>query len=259
MHEVHPPGTLASVMTAPLPRHDSRQAVILAGGLATRMYPRTRDVPKFLLPVLGRPFGHLLLERLTASGYTDIVLCTGHLGDAIRDSVGDGRSFGLRVVISDEGATRLGTAGALRHALALLDSTFLVTYGDSYLPFDYALPLDDLNAHLDALGAMSVFHNEDRWDSSNCEVSGDMVVRYEKRPPGSPRDSLLDYIDYGAIALRREVIAGLPEGPSDLAVVQRDLSRAGKLRALLATERFHEIGSEAGLRDLEAYIEARGR
>jgi N-acetyl-alpha-D-muramate 1-phosphate uridylyltransferase len=232
----------------------SKQVVILAGGLATRMYPRTRDIPKFLLPVAGRPFGHRLLERLAAAGYTDALICTGHLSEAIRESVGDGGFWGLRVVISDEGETRLGTAGALRFALHSLQDTFLVTYGDSYLPFDYASPLIDLDAHPEALGTMSVFHNEDRWDTSNCEVVGDAVVRYEKRPAGSPRDENLAFIDYGAIALRRDVIAALTEGPSDLALVQRDLARSGKLRALRAAERFHEIGSEAGLRDLEVYL-----
>lgn len=237
----------------------SRQVVILAGGLATRMYPRTRDIPKFLLPILGRPFGHRLLEKLAASGFTDVVLCTGHLGETIRESIGDGRVFGLRVVISDEGPTRLGTAGALRHALAELRATFLVTYGDSYLPFDYASPLDDLETHSDALGTMSVFHNQDRWDTSNCEVTDIKVVRYEKRPAGSARDEKLAYIDYGAIALRREVVEAFPEGASDLSIVQRDLAQAGKLRALVAADRFHEIGSEAGLRDLETYLAEQSR
>lgn len=218
------------------------------------MYPRTIDIPKFLLPVAGRPFGRRLLERLASAGYTDVVLCTGHLSSSIRESVGDGRDFGLRVTISDEGETRLGTAGALRLALDSFNETFLVTYGDSYLPFDYASPLVDLDAHPEALGTMSVFYNEDRWDSSNSEVEGDWVVRYEKRPIGSPRDEKLSFIDYGALALRREVIAALPEGPADLAEVQRDLARRGKLRALRAAERFHEIGSEAGLRDLEVYL-----
>lgn len=218
------------------------------------MYPRTRDVPKFLLPVAGRPFGHRLLERLAIAGYTDVVLCTGHLSELIRESIGHGDAFGLRVVISDEGKTRLGTAGALHQALDHLKDTFLVTYGDSYLPFDYASPLDDLIAHPEALGTMAVFHNEDRWDSSNCEVIGERVVRYEKRAPGSPRDPALSFIDYGAIALRRQVVEVLPEGPSDLAVVQRNLANSGALRALVAIERFHEIGSENGLRDLEAYL-----
>jgi len=63
---------------------EEMQAVILAGGLATRMRPRTLTVPKFLLPVAGRPFGAWLLERLADAGYTRVLLCIAHLGDQRR-------------------------------------------------------------------------------------------------------------------------------------------------------------------------------
>jgi len=235
---------------------EPRQAVLLCGGLATRLYPRTRDIPKFLLPVAGKPFAFWLLSRIAAAGYDEVVLCIGHLGDQIRAVVGDGSAFGLPVVYADEGSARLGTAGALRNALDLLAPLFLVTYGDSYLPFDYAEPLVDLAAHPSARGTMSVYKNEGRWDDSNSEVRGDQVVRYEKRRPGQPQDPALDCIDYGAMALRREVIAALPEGALDLAVVQRDLAARGLLRAVVATERFYEIGSEAGYKELEARLAA---
>lgn len=234
------------------------QVAVLAGGLATRMWPRTERVPKLLLPVAGRPFGERLLERLAACGARDVVLCIGHLGEQIRAALGDGSAFGVRIAYSDEGDERLGTAGALRRALPSLAPTFLVTYGDSYLPFDYAAPLRDLEAHPEALGTMAVYRNADLLDASNTVVSGDRVVRYEKRAATEPRDPDMDHIDYGATALRREVVQALPEGALDLSVVQRDLARAGRLRALHARERFHEIGSEAGLRDLEAHLAATG-
>jgi NDP-sugar pyrophosphorylase family protein len=222
------------------------------------MYPRTREIPKFLLPVAGRPFAHHLLARLARAGFVEIVLCIGHLGDAIRREIGDGRAFGLEARYADEGEARLGTAGALRGALDLLAPVFLVTYGDSYLPFDYSAPIADLLTHPEALGTMAVYRNADRLDASNCEVSGERVVRYEKRRVDERRDPGLDHIDYGAIALRREVVAALPEGPGDLAQVQCDLARAGRLRALPVETRFYEIGSEAGLYDLEAHLGGRG-
>ena len=134
-----------------------KQAVILAGGLGTRMLPRTERVPKILLPVAGRPFAAWLLERLAAAGFTEALLCVAHLGDAVRSEVGDGRAYGIRVRYADEGPTLLGTAGALRRALPDLAESFLVTYGDSFLPFDYAAPLEDLAAHAEAAGTMAVF------------------------------------------------------------------------------------------------------
>ena len=228
------------------------QAVILAGGLATRMQPRTLTLPKAMLEVAGRPFVAWQLEALARDGYERVLVCVGHLGEQLRDHVGDGSAFGLAVEYSEDGPKLLGTAGALRRALPLLESTFLVTYGESYLPFDYSAPLRDLEAHPEALGSMSVFENRGRWDASNTRVEGQLVVSYEKGAT-SPD---VTFIDYGAIALRREVIAALPEGePLGLDGVQADLARSGRLRALVAHERFFEIGSEAGLAELSKKLE----
>jgi MurNAc alpha-1-phosphate uridylyltransferase len=231
------------------------QAVILAGGLGTRMLPRTERIPKILLPVAGRPFAAWLLERLAEAGFGEVLLCIGHLGGEVRSALGDGSAFGLCLAYAEDGDRLLGTAGALRRALAELAPTFLVTYGDSYLPFDYLAPLRDLRAHAGALGTMAVFKNDDLLDRSNTAVSGDLVTRYEKRARDAARDPALDHIDYGATALRREVIAALPEGePHDLSAVQRALAAAGQLRACPASRRFFEIGSEQGLADLETEL-----
>jgi MurNAc alpha-1-phosphate uridylyltransferase len=227
------------------------QAVILAGGLATRLGERARERPKALLPIAGKPFLAWQMQALARSGFSEVVLCIAHLGAQIREFLGDGAAFGVTVAYSEDGPERLGTGGALRRALPLLAASFLVTYGDSYLPFDYAAPLRDLEAHPEALGTMSVFENAGAWDSSNTEIRDETVVRYEK---GST-DAALRFIDYGALALRRSVLA---ERPADvrfgLDQVQAELARAGKLRAYTASERFYEIGSELGIRELEAKL-----
>jgi MurNAc alpha-1-phosphate uridylyltransferase len=230
------------------------QVVILAGGLATRLGARTRELPKALLPISGRPFLAWQLEALQQCGFSEVVLCIGHFAGQIREFLGDGAAFGVSVAYSEDGPRLLGTGGALRRALPLLAERFLVTYGDSYLPFDYAGPLADLSAHESALGTMSVFDNSGAWDSSNSEVRGELVVRYQK---GST-DAALRYIDYGALALCRSVIAACPaDTPFGLDRVQHDLARDGKLRAFVASERFYEIGSELGIADLEARLSAR--
>jgi N-acetyl-alpha-D-muramate 1-phosphate uridylyltransferase len=226
------------------------QAVILAGGLGTRLGARTRDLPKALLPIAGRPFLAWLAEALMRCGYRQLVLCIGHHGQQIVDYLGAGTAFGLDVTYSKDGEHLLGTGGAIRQALTrnLLADSFLVTYGDSYLPFDYAAPLRDLEAHPEALGTMSVFENHGAWDASNSAIGEGLVLRYEK----GVDDRALTHIDYGAIALRRSVIA---EQPAQIAfgldTLQHQLAKAGKLRAFEATERFYEVGSERGIADLE--------
>src|SRR5262249_3754805 len=152
---------------------------------------------------------------------------------------------------SEEGPTLLGTAGALRAALGLLGPTFLVTYGDSYLPFDYAEPLRALKAHPDCDGVMSVFKNEGKWDASNVATDGVWITAYEK----GTKDPAFDYIDYGAIALRRDVVAAVPPGqPLGLDVIQHDLAAQKRLRAVVARARFFEIGSPEGLATLDAHL-----
>jgi N-acetyl-alpha-D-muramate 1-phosphate uridylyltransferase len=228
------------------------QAVVLAGGLATRMRPMTLTVPKALLEVAGRPFVDWQLERLAACGLRDVVLCVAHLGEAIQEHVGDGSRFGVRAAWSHEGAKLLGTAGALRAALPLLEPTFLVTYGDSYLPFDYAEPLRILGTHDDCDGVMAVYRNEGRWDASNVTTDGSWVLRYEKGVKGDPT---LDHIDYGATALRRAQIGDLPPGEAHgLDALQGRLAARKGLRACVARERFFEIGSPEGLAELDRHL-----
>jgi NDP-sugar pyrophosphorylase family protein len=100
---------------------------------------------------------------------------------------------------------------------------------------------------------MSVYANHGAWDESNSQpdASGEWVLRYEKKRP----DLKFSHIDYGAIALRREVIAALPAGqPHDLAVIQAELARAKLLRATEARDRFFEIGSPEGLETLDRWL-----
>lgn len=230
------------------------QAVVLAGGLATRMRPQTLRVPKSLLPVAGRAFVDWQLERLAQSGFDQVVMCVAHLGDQIRAHVGDGSRFGLRVAWSEEGPNLLGTAGAVRVALPLLAPEFLLTYGDSFLPFDYAAPLRVLGAHADCDGVLAIFKNDGQWDASNVHYSSGWVVRYEK----GASDPAFDHIDYGAMALRRGVIEAFSEGvPLGLDAVQADLATRKRLRAFVARERFYEIGSPAGLADLDRFLRTR--
>ncbi len=234
------------------------QAVVLAGGLATRMRPRTLTVPKAMLEVAGRPFVDWQLERLAACGFRDVVLCVAHLAEQIQEHVGDGSLFGVRVRYANEGEKLLGTAGAIRaaHEQHPLEPTFLVTYGDSHLPFDYAEPLRILGAHDDCDGVMSAYRNQGAWDASNTSVSGDgaWILRYEK----GVKDPALDHIDYGATALRRAVVEALPLGvPHGLDAIQHDLAARKRWRACVARERFFEIGSPEGLADLDTHLRSR--
>lgn len=103
------------------------QAVILCGGLGTRLGTLTHDRPKYLVPILGRPFCDWQLELLATQGFDEFVFCIGHHGDQIRAHLGD-------QLYSDEGTRQRGPWAAYRKARHLLDDRHAIIYGDAYLP-----------------------------------------------------------------------------------------------------------------------------
>ena len=91
---------------------------VLAGGLGTRLRSVTgAELPKVLVPVLGRPFVDHKLDELAGAGATRVVFLLGHGAEQVRDHVGDGSRYELDVVCLDDGDELLGTGGALRRAL----------------------------------------------------------------------------------------------------------------------------------------------
>ena len=229
-----------------------RTAAILAGGLATRLRPLTEKIPKALLPVSGEPFIAHQLRLLQANGIDRAILCIGYLGEAIREFVGDGSRFGIRALYASDGPTLRGTAGAIANALPLLGETFFVLYGDSYLPCSYDSVAEAFRQSGQP-GLMTVYHNEGRWDASNVEYAGGRILAYDK----VHRTPSMRYIDYGLGVFRSDVFADLPEtGVCELSTVYARLLQAGRLAAFEVRERFYEIGSLEGLRELSALLDA---
>jgi NDP-sugar pyrophosphorylase family protein len=225
------------------------QCVILAGGLGTRMRPLTDTIPKTLLPVRGRPFAWYQLEWLARHGVTEVVYCIGHQGDQIRRYWESQPSPVASLRFVDEGQQLRGTAGALRLALAegVLDESFFVLYGDSFLPIDFK-PIWSAFQSGHAPALMTVLRNEGLWDSSNVVYSNGLVTLYQKRS-ANPQ---MIYVDYGLSAFRRPVIEQSTD--PDLSTLFHQLSIAGNLAGYEVMERFYEIGSPQGLRDLELLL-----
>lgn len=232
----------------------SLPVAILAGGMATRLGPLTEHVPKILLEVGGRPFALHQLDLLRQHGLTRAVFCVGHLGEQVREALGDGRSLGMDLMYAFDGPKPLGTGGALRQALPLLGDAFLVMYGDSYLECDYTAVQRAFRAS-GKLGLMTVFENADHWDRSNVLFTGGQILRYDKHRPTPD----MHHIDYGLGGLHAQVLDAYPHGESlDLATVYQNLVARGQLAGYEVTQRFYEIGSPAGLEETRRYLSNKG-
>ena len=227
---------------------------ILCGGLATRMYPVTRTLPKSLVEVAGEPFIFRQLRLLARNGIRDVVLCAGNMGEMIREKVGDGGQFAMRVGYSFDGDQLLGTAGALKKALSLLPDAFFVLYGDSYLECDYRAVASAFALSEKRMPAlMTVFENKNQFDSSNVVFRDGRIVRYDKKTCAGE----MMYIDYGLSIVRDEALATVSLAQkTDLGDIFFNLAREGELMGFEVRNRFYEIGSQSGLAELERHIHA---
>lgn len=223
---------------------------ILAGGLATRLRPITEKIPKSLVPVNGKPFLAHQLELLYARGLRKAVLCVGHLGEMIQRDFGDGSAYGIQLEYSFDGPKLLGTGGAIKQALPLLGSEFFILYGDSYLPIEYR-PIAEFFHRSGKLGCMTVYRNEGRYDTSNVVFQNDEIAVYDKQA----KLPEMKHIDYGLSLFKASVFDAYPsDQPFDLAEVMTKLVREKQLAGFEIRERFYEIGSPAGLAELETLL-----
>jgi NDP-sugar pyrophosphorylase family protein len=222
---------------------------ILAGGLATRLRPITEKIPKSLVPVAGRPFLAHQLELLQARGIRHAVLCIGYLGEMIQREFGQ-EAFGVKLDYSFDGPKLLGTGGALKRALPLLGDEFFVLYGDSYLPVEYR-PIAEFFRRSGKPGCMTVYHNEGRYDTSNVVFHDGEIAVYDKKN----RRPEMRHIDYGLSLFKAPAFASYSaDQPFDLAEVMGKLVREKQLAGYEVHERFYEMGSPAGLAELETIL-----
>ena len=112
------------------------QALILAGGLGTRLQEVLQGRPKPMAEARGKPFLEYQVEQLRDQGFTELILCVGHLAPQISQYFGAGQRWGVHIRYAVE-THRLGTAGAICNACHFIEGTFLVLNGDSYLEMHF--------------------------------------------------------------------------------------------------------------------------
>lgn len=218
---------------------------ILAGGLATRMLPLTEKIPKSLLKVGNEPFLVHQLRLLEKNGFSDVVICIGHLGSMIENVIQEYSFPGMKIIYSREGEELLGTGGAIKKAIPLLGERFLTLYGDSYLPIDYHAICQKFMESKKAC-LMTVYKNNNKLDRSNIVYKDGYIIRYDKKETVPE----MEYIDYGLCGFSSSQFNGSNKNKFDLSEI---LSQAIELNEVLAIEvegRFFEIGSKSGFEEL---------
>lgn len=220
-----------------------KQAVILAGGLGTRLAAQLGDRPKPLADVADRPVLEYQVELAGKYGFRDVQLLIHHRAEAIRSRLGDGGRFGLRIAYHEE-SEPLGTAGAVLAVLPQLAPRFLVLYGDTVMDVD----LDRIwRWHAEREGGLSLFvhPNDHPQDSDLVEVDAEERVRAFHAQPRAPERSFANLVNAALYVVDRDALApwASVEGKRDF---------AGELfpEMLEAGVRFHAYRSREYIKDM---------
>jgi NDP-sugar pyrophosphorylase family protein len=182
-------------------------ALVLAGGLGTRLRPLTGDLPKALAPVAGRPFLAYVLLYLHDQAISDVVVCTGYGGEKVAEYCGSGARWGVRIRCSRE--TRpLGTAGAIKNAEELIGSDpFFVMNGDSLVRADLAR-LIELHQMKRARISMVLVEVEDQMRFGSVLLGeGDSILGFNEKGRNGP-----GFISAGVYLFERSVLETIPTG-----------------------------------------------
>jgi mannose-1-phosphate guanylyltransferase len=183
------------------------QAVILVGGEGTRLRPLTSTVPKPVVPLVDRPFIVYMLEWLRGHGVDDVILSCGFLATSVRNVLGDGSQFGVRLRFVEEPEPR-GTAGALKYAEDLLEERFLMLNGDVLTDIDLTAQIAR-HEETGAIGTLALVPVDDPTAYGLVRTNEDHSVReFVEKPTADSIDTNL--ISAGAYVLERRVLDLIP-------------------------------------------------
>lgn len=215
---------------------------VLCGGFGTRLGTLTRDLPKPMIDIGGRPYLERVIGSFAERGLRELVLLTGYRADVIEEHFGDGAKFGVRIAYSRE-TEPLGTGGALREARELLGDRFMLTFGDVLRRFDY-----DRFVQQHIANCLAVYP---RLTIGNADVAEGFLVRFDKRAPELP------YLDAGFSVMLTSTIDLLPPvgACSFEEIVYANLAEHGQLEAEIVDHNFHDIGTPDELTRTRAALE----
>ena len=219
------------------------RAMLLAAGRGERMRPLTDSMPKPLVPVGGRALIVWHLLALARAGVREVVINLSWLGAQLRDALGDGSQFGVRITWSDEGPVPLETGGGIFRALRLLGpDPFLVVNADIWTDIDFGrLALEpDAHAHL------VLIPNPPHHPRGDFGLEGDRVVNRET--------GRLTYSGVGVYS--REFFAGCTEGRFPLLPLLNRAIAAGRARGEVHRGQWCDVGTAERLASLSARVSA---
>ncbi len=213
-----------------------KKAMILAAGRGERMMPLTKDCPKPLLMLRGKPLIVWQIERLASAGFKEIVINIAYLGKMIQEELNDGAKWGVKISYSDEQENALESAGGIIKALDLLGKKFLVVNSDlwcDYIPQN-SYDLGEKVAHL-----IMVPNPEHNKQGDFGLIGNDITLASNER-----------YTFSGIGYYSKELFLGLEQGRRKLGDVLREAIKNGLVSGELYEGVWRDVGTPERLKEI---------
>jgi histidinol-phosphate phosphatase family protein len=227
-----------------------KQAVILCGGLGTRLRPLTNHLPKPMVIVNGRPFLHSLLEQLSGQGLSHFVLLIGYFGEKVSEYFGDGSQFGWSISYS-MGPVEWDTGRRVWEARDYLEAQFLLLYSDNFIQFN-VLKLMKLYQKLATPISLILAPKL----NGNIKVLEDgRIEAYDKNRNGEG----FDFVEVGYMIIERdEVLRDFPNYQDfpdfSFSTVLQKMAQQQKIAGLIVRDAYHSISDPDRLALMNDYL-----
>jgi histidinol-phosphate phosphatase family protein len=226
------------------------QAVILCGGLGTRLRPITDNLPKPMAPVNGKPFLHYLIEQLAKQGVKKFLLLTGYLGHHISEYFGDGSIWNLNISYSN-GPTEWDTGRRIWEAKEKIDPIFLLLYSDNFVQFRLQTLLKLYQTHKLPISLLLAPK-----EKGNISISEDgRIQAYDKNRNGEG----FDFVEVGYMIIEKEQVlesfptySGFPD--FNFSQVLQKFAGEGEIAGLVVRDAYHSISDIERLKKMSDYL-----
>lgn len=228
-----------------------KQAVILAGGLGTRLRPITDTIPKPMIPFHGKPFLEYIIEMLVEQEFKKIVLLLGYLPEKVTEHFGNGEKWGIEIQYSITDVED-DTGLRIKKAKHLFDPVFVLLYCDNYWPMNFKKMWETYCA-VDVDALVTVYMNRDGYTKSNIRIDEKGFIEvYDK----TRQTENLQGVDIGFFILKKQVVDMIPEGNHNFEkTVLPQLIAQQKIITYPTEHRYYSVGSHERLVLTEKFLE----
>lgn len=226
------------------------QAVILAGGLGTRLKPFTNTAPKPMYPINNIPFIDYLIRQMKNFGMEEVLLLLGYLPEKIMDYLGDGSRYGL-IINYDITPVDYDTGMRIKHAVSQIEDEFLLLYCDNYCPINYSKLFAEF-CNNKAKIQITAYSNRDNYTKSNLHITDNGLVTIYDKKRTEPN---LQGVDIGYALVDKSVVSLIPEGNCNFeAEVYPQLVEQNKLFATMTEHQYYSVGSFERIKFTEEFF-----